>query len=164
MNLSLCRFSLLTVLTTVSLTIFTGCSTAPTPSGPVAITKVNPYHLKPGMYVKTDESMIKFEQRHHLHGAVTSEQFQDKFGNYYTIFWKSESPGSQVTVRLEYCQANTGSEVHQISANVTAKRKNTTKFRVNGKYYTKGGSVTSWRALVLQGDTVIAENKSFLWK
>ena len=116
MNLSLCRFSLLTVLTTVSLTIFTGCSTAPTPSGPVAITKVNPYHLKPGMYVKTDESMIKFEQRHHLHGAVTSEQFQDKFGNYYTIFWKSESPGSQVTVRLEYCQANTGSEVHQISA------------------------------------------------
>lgn len=116
------------------------------------------------MYVKTDDSMIRFEQRHHLHGAVTTEQFQDKFGNYYTIFWKSDSPGTPVTVKLEYRQANTGSQIHEITANVKAKRKNTTKFRVNGNFYTEGGPVTSWRAVILQGDTEIAENKSFLWK
>ncbi|NNE92043.1 MAG: hypothetical protein HKN23_10385 [Verrucomicrobiales bacterium] len=142
----------------------TSCSTAPTPSGPIAITKVNPYHLKPGMYVKTDDAMIQFEQRHHLHGAVTSEEYADKFGNYYTVFWKSERPGTPVTIRFEYRQANTGPEVHRIDANVTAKKKNTTKFRVNGNFYTDGGPVTSWRVVILENGVEIAENKSFLWK
>jgi len=140
------------------------CSTAPTPSGPVQITKVNPYHLKPGMWVRSDDQMILFEHRHHLYGAVTSEEYQDKYGNYYTVFWKSKNPGAPVTVRLEYRQGSTGPTIHAIEANVTAKKNNTTKFRVNGSYYTDHGPVISWRVVILENGTEIAESKSFLWK
>ena len=164
MNHLLGRISQLLLTVTAVGILAAGCSTAPTPSGPLAITKVNPYHLKPGMYVNTEDQMIRFEQRHHLHGAVTSEEYGEKFGNYYTVFWKSETPGIPVTVRFEYRQSNSGPTVHKIDANVTAKKKNTTKFRVNGNHYTEGGPVTSWRVLILQGETVVSENKSFLWK
>ncbi len=164
MNLSLSRISKVLCAAGAILVFNAACSTAPKPTGPIAITKVNPYHLKPGMYVKTDDAMILFEQTHHLHGAVTAEEYAEKYGNYYNVFWKSKSPGSQVTVRFEYRQTKTGAEVHQIDAVVTAKKKNVTKFRINGEHYTSGGTVSSWRALILQNGEVVAENKSFLWK
>ena len=39
-------------------------------SGPVAITTVNPYHLKDALIVKTEDAMIEFEKKRHLYGAI----------------------------------------------------------------------------------------------
>ena len=132
--------------------------------GAARITKVNPYHLEPGMRVYTQDEMIRNEQLHHLHGAVTSEEFAERFGNYYTVFWNSKDR-SPATVRLEYTQANTGPTVHTQEVEVASPRgSNTSKFRVTGQDYTTNGPVTAWKASVVVGGQAIAESKSFLWK
>ena len=45
-------------------------------------------------------------------GAITAEEYRERYGYYFTIFWKTDAPGSPNTVRLEYTQANTGATVH----------------------------------------------------
>lgn len=141
-------------------------SCSSTGSGGVAqITKVNPYHLKPGMWVQTEDQMISFEQRHRLHGAVTTEEYATKFGQYFTIFWKTEAKGSDVTVKLEYTQAKTGPTVHTKEVSVpAAKSRNVTEIAVAGEDYAKNGPVSAWKASLVSGGQTIAETKSFLWK
>ncbi len=142
--------------------LLTGCTT---PSGgSVAITKVNPYHLQSGPIVKTEDRMIEFEHRRHLHGAVEASERRDLYGNYFTVFWKTETR-SPVTVRLEYRQGSTGLAIHAQEVAVDApKRTNETKFQIIGDDYHRNGKVTQWRALVVENGTVVAEYKSYLWQ
>ncbi|MCB1091331.1 MAG: hypothetical protein KDL87_07365 [Verrucomicrobiae bacterium] len=157
------RLILLSALPMLAL-LSVSCSS--TDSGGVAqITKVNPYHLKPGMWVQTEDPMIQFEQRHYLHGAVSTEDYASKFGHYFTIFWKTASKGSEVTVRLEYLQANTGPTVHtQEVAVANAKGRNTTQIAVTGEDYVTGGPVIAWKASLVSGGQTLGEYKSFQWK
>lgn len=153
--------SLLVVLAAAALTLG-GCATDT--SGPVTITKVNPYHLQPGASVTSDDEMIVHEYRRLLHGALESEEHQERMGNYYTIFWNSENR-TPATVRLEYCQASTGPKVYTKEIRVeTPKRKNTTKLKVTGEEYQTLGKVTQWRASILENGAEVAEYKSFLWR
>jgi hypothetical protein len=141
-------------------------SCSSTDSGGVAqITKVNPYHLKPGQWIQTDDQMIAFEQRRHLHGAVTTEDYATKFGHYFTIFWKTSAKGSPVTVKLEYLQAKTGPTVHVKETEVASpKSRNTTEITVVGEDYAKNGPVLAWKATLVSGGQVLGEYKSFQWK
>jgi hypothetical protein len=130
----------------------------------VAITKVNPYHLQPGPIVKTDDRMIVFEERRHLYGAVDAAERRELYGNYFTVFWKTETR-APATVRLEYRQGSTGLAIHTQEVVVDApKRTNETKFQVIGDDYHKKGKVTQWRATVVENGTVVAEYKSYLWQ
>lgn len=139
-----------------------GCTT--TGSGPVAITKVNPYHLQSGPIVKTEDAMIEFEQRRHLYGAVDAAERRELYGNYFTIFWKTETR-NPVTVRFEYRQGSTGLQIHTKEVEVVSpKRQNTTKFEVRGDDYHKNGKVTQWRASIIENGVVVAEYKSYLWQ
>ena len=52
--------------------LLAGC--AATASGPVAITKVNPYHLYDSSVIKTEDRMIRFEKLRLLHGAVEASE------------------------------------------------------------------------------------------
>lgn len=139
-----------------------GCTT--TASGPVEITKVNPYHLLPGPIVKTDDRMIEFEHRRHLRGAVETTELRERYGNHYTVFWKSETR-NPATVRLEYRQGKTGLRVHTQEVFVASpKRTNTTHFKVVGGDYQEQGKVTQWKASILENGTVVAEYQSYLWQ
>ena len=146
--------------------LLTSCTTSGSSGdGVVSISKVNPYHLQPGKRIETEDRMIRHEQRYHLHGAITTEDFQERFGHYYTIHWKTQQPGSPVTVRLDYTQGNTGAKVHTLEEQVVPERRsNSTKFRVTGADYETNGPVTSWKVSLIVGEQTVAESKSFLWK
>lgn len=139
-----------------------GCTS--TPEGPVAITKVNPYHLQPGPMTQSEDEMVVHEHRRLLHGAVDSDEYRERMGNYYTIFWTSKNR-VPATVRFEYCQATTGPKVYTREIRVESpKRKNVTKFEVTGTPYQDLGKVTQWRASIIENGTEAAEYRSFLWR
>lgn len=132
-------------------------------SGP-QITKVNPYHLKPGNRVETIDQMIVVEQARRLHGAVTSEQFRERFGYYFTVFWAAPQGGVD-QLRLEYLQGKTGATVHTQVLNVAGlSGRSTSEFRVTGPDYLAGGPVTAWKVTLLSGGNPVSESQSFLWK
>lgn len=153
--------SLLVVLAAAALALG-GCATDT--AGPVTITKVNPFHLQPGAYVTSDDEMIVHEHRRLLHGAVDSAEYQERMGNYYTVFWTSENR-TPATLHFEYCHASTGPKVYRKEIRIDApKRKNTTKLEVTGDEYQRLGKVTQWRASILENGAEVAEYKSFLWR
>jgi len=153
----------LTIGIMVSASFLSSCGTVH--SGPVAITKVNPYHFYAGKKDTTEDQMVSFEQRRLYHGAVDSSDYVDRYGHYFTIWWQTEQKGSPFTIRLEYRQASTGPIVHVKEMTVaSAKAKNVSKFEVVGDEYSSKGVVTQWKASVVQNGTVVAEYKSFLWK
>ncbi len=161
----LSRLFLLAGLPVIALS-FSSCSSISEGDSSVAtITKVNPYHLKAGQRIITDDRMIAFEQVHRYHGAITSEDYLARFGHYFTIFWKTSAKGSDVTVKLEYTQSNTGPTIHSKEVLVAgAKARNSTEIEVIGDEYLKNGPVTSWKVTLLSGGQSLAESRSFLWK
>jgi hypothetical protein len=157
MNPGLTRFFLLGALG-----FLPACAT--TSPGPVVITKVNPHHLNTLLPVRTQDDMIRFEQQRLLYGAIENEERRDRFGNYFTIFWKTKTR-NPATVRLEYRQGNTGFNTHVQEVEVEKpKSDNTTKFEVTGDDYQKNGKVTQWKASILENGSVVAEYRSYLWQ
>ncbi|MEM7699060.1 MAG: hypothetical protein AAF236_11720 [Verrucomicrobiota bacterium] len=140
-----------------------GCTT-PQGNGSVMITKVNPYHLSPGNYVSSEDPMIVHEYRSKLRGAIDGDDYRDRYGYYFSVFWKSETR-APATVRLDYRLAKTGPRIHTLETDVGApEKKNVTKFEVVGEEYAIDGTVTQWRVTILEGGVEVAEYKSFLWK
>ena len=73
--------------------------------------------------------MIQFEKTRHLYGAIDSEGYQERFGNYYTVFWKTDQPEVPATIQLDYRQAKTGPKILTKEVTVASpKSKNATKF------------------------------------
>lgn len=160
----LSRLFLLAGLPALALSLVS-CATSPDAGGVATITKVNPYHLQPGKRIETEDNMIAFEQRHYYHGAIDATDFMEKFGHYFSIFWKNDAKGADYTVKLEYTQANTGPEIHVKEVQVPgAGSRNTTKIDVIGEEYQTNGPVTSFKVSLISGGQTVAENRSFLWK
>lgn len=135
-----------------------------TTSGPVSIVKVNPYHLDTIAITRTDDRMIEFEDRRRLYGAVTSEDYREISGQYYSVFWKSKDR-NPATVRFEFRQSGSGPKVYSKEILVSRpKRSNVTKFEVTGSEYLNTGKVTQWKASIIESGVVVAEYRSFLWK
>ncbi len=132
------------------------------------ITKVKYYFLddirhKP-IQVVTDPS-IPFERQHYLYGAVSQKEMAERYGNYYTVFWKADDRSQPVKVRLEYRQSLTGLVVKSTEQVVTDIRKNNiTQFAVIGDDYVKGGPVSCWKASLVRGKEILAESRSYLWE
>lgn len=139
-----------------------GCSVPK--EGPATITKVNPDHFYPGKVVRTTDRMVEFEHRRRFYGVLESEDYQNAYGNYYSVFWVSEDK-RPVTVLFNYRLGKTAAQVHTKEIFVNApKSKNVTKFQVTGDEYSEQGPVTQWKASVVDNGTVIAEYSSYLWK
>jgi hypothetical protein len=139
------------------------CSSSVTGPGG-KITKVNYYHMLPGVPVQSREEMLTFEPRHHLYGAVSSQEILDRFGHYYSIFWKVDDRSEPVKVRFEYRQALTGlREFAQEQVVDDIGRSNLTKFEIIGEDYRKNGRVTMWKVSVLRGKEELVSQTSFLW-
>lgn len=156
---SFCRLIALALLATFS----ASCSSVSVGSGG-QISKVKYFHLAPGSPVSTIDPAIQFERDYHLFGAVTKAEVTDRFGHYYTIFWKVNDRTQPVKVRFEYRQANTGLDAKVIEEEVTdVGRSNKSKFQVSGSEYTTAGRVTSWKVTLLRGQEELASQQSYLW-
>ena len=129
------------------------------------ITKGNIYHLEPGVRIETEDQMIRFEYMHRIRGAVESEDYLARYGNYITVWWQGVEKGSDVSVRLEYRQSRSGSKVMTKEMVPDKVRwKNTTDFEVVGEEYTENGPVTGWRAVLLVNGAEADVYESFLWQ
>lgn len=154
--------NLLLTMVPLAMLCLSGCATQG--DGPVTITKVNPYHLQDAAWVESDDEMIIHEKRRLIHGAIDSADYRERMGNYFTIFWSSQNR-VPATVRLEYCQAETGPRVYSREVRVESpKKKNVTKFQITGEEYYDLGKVTQWRASVIENGAEVAEYRSFLWR
>lgn len=150
-------------LAILSLTLAACSSAVKGPGG--RISKVKYYHLMPGEPLRTTDPALVFEFQHMLHGAVTFKEINERYGHYYTVFWKAnERNEGPVTVRFEYLQAQSGLKKRvqeQIVDDV--RRSNISKFRVTGDEYHKSGRVTAWRLSVLRGKEELVSQQSALW-
>lgn len=129
------------------------------------ISKANIYHLEPGVGVETEDQMIRFEYMHLVRGAVESADYQARYGNYITVWWQGVAKGSEVSVRLEYRQGKSGSELLTKEMVPDKVRwKNTTDFEVIGEEYTANGPITAWRVVLLVNGAEADVFESFLWQ
>ena len=106
---------------------------------------------------------IAFERQRLNFGAVSDYDREQRFGHYFTFFWRTKRP-ADVTIRLEYRQQNLGAYVQAkelFYKNV--KGSVTTDFQVIGDDYKQEGKITGWRALLIENGKIVALNQSFLW-
>jgi hypothetical protein len=106
---------------------------------------------------------IQFERQRLIFGAVNTYDRQQRYGNYYTFFWRTDRPAN-LTVRFEYRQEKLGShvqarEIHYDNARGSQK----TEFAIIGDDYIQDGKVTAWRAVIIENGKIVALNQSFLW-
>ncbi len=111
----------------------------------------------------TNDRMLSFERLRINYGAVTTEERKARYGHYFTFWWRATRPAN-VTVRLEYRQANLGNYVQAQEVDVSVgKGTHDTKFQVTGDNYNDDGAITAWRALVIENGKIVALTQSFLW-
>jgi hypothetical protein len=111
----------------------------------------------------TTNSMLQFERQRTAFGAVSGYDRAERFGNYFTVWWRSEQP-ADIKVRLEYRQQNLGSYVQAKELFYPgAKGTKVSKFTVIGDEYGDEGKVTAWRLLLIRNNRIVGLRQSFLW-
>jgi hypothetical protein len=111
----------------------------------------------------TIDPMIAFERQRVNFGAVNSYDRRQRYGHYFTFFWRSERK-ADLTLRLEYRQANLGAYVQARELSYpAAKGSIKSEFKVIGDDYNEDGRVTAWRAILIENGKIVGLNQSFLW-
>jgi len=109
------------------------------------------------------DDMIRFERARANFGAVTQQDRRERWGHYYTFFWRTKRP-ADLTIRLEYRQQNLGSHVQAREMHYpAAKGSMKSEFQIIGDDYEHDGKVTAWRAVLIENGRIVAVNQSFLW-
>ena len=110
------------------------------------------------------EAPLSFERTYRLHGAITSADKSQRYGNYLDFFWRVKRPAN-VTIRLEYRQEKLRSFIQAREVSYpNAKGNYKTEFTVIGDDYHQDGRVTAWRCLLIENGKIVAENRSYLWE
>jgi len=108
---------------------------------------------------------IAFERRYYMWPATTQLDQDTLRGYYFNFFWWNHGPPADVTVRLEYRQANLGPFVMAREKSYTAvKGSIKTQFTIIGNDYLENGPVTNWRALLIVDGRIVGLTQSYLWK
>lgn len=111
----------------------------------------------------TEQGMIEFEQLRVNFGAVTNNDRRERYGHYFTFFWRAQKT-ADLTVRLEYRQSKLGSQVQARELSYpAAKGSFRSEFDIIGDDYFEDGTVTAWRVLLIENGKIVALNQSFLW-
>ncbi len=111
----------------------------------------------------TLDQMIAFERQRINFGAVSDYDRQQRYGHYFTFFWRVKRP-ADVTIRLEYRQQKLGAYVQAkeyFYKDVKGSVK--TDFQIIGDDYKQEGKITGWRALLIENGKIVGLNQSFLW-
>jgi hypothetical protein len=108
---------------------------------------------------------IDFERRAHMWPATTRLDQDALKGCYHTLCWRNLGAPADVTVRLEYRQANLGNFVMAREKTYpAAKGSHSTLFTVTGDDYLENGPITNWRALLIVNGRIVALTQSYLWR
>jgi len=108
---------------------------------------------------------IAFERRSYMWPATTELDKDALKGNYLDFYWWNRGSPADVTVRLEYRQANLGNFVmarERSYSNVKGSTK--TQFTVIGDDYLENGPITNWRCLLIVDGKIVGLTQSYLWK
>lgn len=111
-----------------------------------------------------DNAMLIYEAKYWNHGAVLEKDRQAKKGNIFVINWQNDGRPENLTVRLDYRQANTRERVMtktQEYRDFQGYEK--TVIKVTGDEYLRGGVVNSWRISIVRDGKIVAQEKSFIW-
>lgn len=107
---------------------------------------------------------LNFEMRRMRWGAIDQTDILQRYGNYYTFFWRSKNE-ADVTVRLEYRQGALGNYVMAQERFYPAARGSfRSDFHVTGDDFAEFGRVTAWRALLIVDGRIVALSQSFIWR
>ena len=118
---------------------------------------------EPDLIKPTMDAMIAFERQRINFGAVTQYDRQQRYGHYYTFFWRSNRK-TDLTIRFEYRQQRLGSYVQAKDLFYpAAKGTIQSQFQVIGDDYAEEGIVTAWRAVLIENGKIVGLNQSFLW-
>ncbi len=108
---------------------------------------------------------ISFERLYYMWPATTSLDKDELKGNYFNFFWWNHGSPADVTIRLEYRQANLGNFVMAREKSYTsAKGSIGTRFSIIGDDYLENGRVTNWRCILIVDNKIVALTQSYLWK
>jgi hypothetical protein len=110
------------------------------------------------------DAAIRFERQYRLFGAVTKLDQRERFGNYLDFFWRSKRP-ADLRIRLEYRQEKLHAHVQAQEISYPNARGNyKTEFKVVGDDYLDDGRVVGWRCLLIEGNVIVAETRSYMWQ
>jgi hypothetical protein len=130
----------------------------------ITFRKTKIYLNDPNTFKQSQDDMINFERLFYQYGAVTNYDRQQRWGYYYSFFWRATRK-ADLTVRFEYRQLKLGSYVQaQERVYPAAKGSYESKFAVIGDDYNNEGKVTAWRAILIENGKIVALNQSFLWR
>jgi hypothetical protein len=125
--------------------------------------KTKTMFFDPKLNKPSTDDMISFERSRINFGAVTQNDRRERWGHYYTFFWRTARP-ADLTVRFEYRQENLGSHVQARELHYpAAKGSLKSEFQIIGDDYEQEGKVTAWRALLIENGKIVALNQSYLW-
>lgn len=110
------------------------------------------------------DASVGFERSYRMFGAVTALDQHQRFGNYFTFFWRARRR-ADVTVRLEYRQDKLHAftqarEVSYRQVHGTTR----TVFAIIGEDFYDKGRVLAWRASLIVDGRIVATNRSYLWE
>jgi len=118
---------------------------------------------EPQLNAPTIEQMIAFQRQSVNFGAVTVLDRMQRFGHYYTFFWRSDRK-ADLTVRFEYRQQQLGSFVQAKELFYPGVKGSVeSKFQVIGDDYIDEGKITAWRAVLIENGKIVGLTQSFLW-
>ena len=129
----------------------------------VSLNKIYTFRNDP-LVRRTGNPMLDFEKKYWDHGAILKKDVEGRQGNIFVINWQNDGAPADLTIRLDYRQANTRERV----MTKTEEYKNfdgyeKTVIQVVGDDYLRGGVVNSWRISIVRDGKIIAQEKSFIW-
>lgn len=121
----------------------------------------------PATYLQdtTPSEAVNFERRYYMWPATTELDKDALRGNYLNFYWWNHGQPADVTVRLEYRQANLSAFVMAREKTYpAAKGSHRTQFTIIGDDYLENGPVTNWRCLLIVDGKIVGLTQSYLWK
>jgi hypothetical protein len=108
--------------------------------------------------------MIEFERKRRLWGAIDGQESYRRIGQYYTFFWRAKRRAN-LTIRLEYRQTNLKNYVQAREIYYpNVKGSYTSAFAILGPDYFNDGAITSWRAVLIENNVIVALLQSRTWR
>ena len=130
--------------------------------------KIKQYYLggeRNARVKQVDEPTLAFERKRLLFGAVTGNDVRNRYGDYFTFFWRTKRP-ADLTLRLEYRQQNLAAYVQAREIEYPAARgAYHTSLNITGDDFQEAGRITAWRVLLIENHrTIVALSQSYLWR
>jgi hypothetical protein len=112
----------------------------------------------------TRELMVYMERHRATWGAIDGQELNAKTGEFFTFFWRAKRQ-ADLTLRFEYRQSNLKNLVQAREIQYPAARgSHESHFDILGNDYSEDGRVTSWRALLIENQKIVALLQSRAWR